>query len=141
WGETTDIIGIECVGVVEDDPSSKLKRGQQVAAIVGGMARNINGSYAEFINVPQANVIPFKSHLPWNELGAIPESFATAWSLLNWCLGVKAKETLLIRGGTSTVGQASIILAKQMELHVIATTRSEKKSQLLKNIGADEIII
>jgi NADPH:quinone reductase len=68
WGDTTDIIGIECVGIVVEDPSGEYKKGQKMATMVGGMARSINGSYAEYINVPRANVIAFRSELPWNEL-------------------------------------------------------------------------
>jgi len=141
WGETTDIIGIECVGVVVEDPSGEYRKGQKVATMVGGMARSINGSYAEYITIPKDNVIPFQSELPWNELAAIPESYGTAWTLLNWALDVKAGEVIVVHGGTSTVGMASIILAKQMHLTVIATTRSAKKESLLKAIGADYVII
>jgi len=141
WGETTDIIGIECVGFVEADPSGKFKKGQKVAAICGGMSRSVNGSYAEYTNVPKTNVIPIETNLPWNELAAIPETYATAWALLNWGLNVQSKETLLVRGGSSTLGQACIILAKQFGLRVIATTRSEKKSALLHRLGAYAVIV
>ena len=141
WGDTTDIIGIECVGVVVEDPSGEYKEGQKVATMVGGMARSINGSYAEYINIPRSNVIAFRSELPWNELAAIPESYGTAWTLLNWSLDAKAGETIVIHGATSTVGMAGIILAKQMGMQVIATTRSVKKESLLRALGADEVII
>jgi NADPH:quinone reductase-like Zn-dependent oxidoreductase len=141
WGDTADIIGIECVGVVVEDPSGGLTEGQSVAAMVGGMARTINGSYAEYVLVPKSNVIPFRSGLPWNELAAIPEAYATAWGILNWGLDARAGETLLIRGGTSTIGMAGIILAKQMGMTVIATTRSEEKIPGLKELGVDEVVI
>jgi NADPH:quinone reductase-like Zn-dependent oxidoreductase len=141
WGETADVIGIECVGIVAEDPSGEFKKGQQVAAFVGGLARDLNGSYAEYTQVPKANVIPFSSKLSWNELAAIPESYATAWAILNWCLEIKQNDVLLVRGGTSTVGMAGIILAKQMGLKVIATTRSAEKVVILKSLGADHILI
>jgi NADPH2:quinone reductase len=141
WGETTDIIGIECVGLVENDPSGELEKGQQVAALVGGMARNINGSYAEYTNVPKTNVVPFQSHLPWNELAAIPETYATAWAVLNWCLEARKGEILLVRGGTSTVGMAGIMLGAQMGMRVIATTRNPGRIDLLKKLGAGAVII
>lgn len=141
WGETTDIIGIECVGVVVEDPSGEYRKGQKVATMVGGMARSINGSYAEYINIPRANVIAFRSELAWNELAAIPESYGTAWTLLNWSLDGKAGEVIVIHGGTSTVGMAGVILAKQMGMKVIATTRCAKKEPLLKALGADDVII
>lgn len=141
WGETTDIIGIECVGLVAEDPSGELKKGDQVAAMVGGMARNLNGSYAEYTLVPKANVIVFRSKLPWNELAAIPESYATAWAILNWGLEAKESQVLLIRGATSTIGMAGIVLAKQLGIKVIATTRSAEKTSLLDALGADHVII
>jgi len=141
WPETTNIIGIECVGIVEDDPSDELQSGQQVAAFVGGMARSINGSYAEYILVPKANVIPFKSSLPWNELAAIPESYATAWAILHWGLDAKSGEKLFVRGGTSTLGMACIILGNQLGMQVIATSRSANKIALLKDMGATAIYL
>jgi NADPH2:quinone reductase len=141
WGDTADIIGIECVGVIAEDPSGTFSNGQQVAAMVGGMARSINGSYAEYIAVPMTHVIPFRSNLPWNELAAIPESYATAWAMLHWCLDIKTGETLLIRGGTSTVGMAAIVLARQMGLTIVATTRSMEKLSLLEALSADSVVI
>ena len=141
WGDTTDIIGIECVGVVVEDPSGEYKKGTKVATMVGGMARTINGSYAGYINIPKGNIIPFESGLPWNELAAIPESYGTAWALLNWCLESKSAETIVIHGGTSTVGMAAVILAKQLGMKVIATTRSARKESLLKALGADAVVI
>src|SRR5579872_712422 len=80
WGEVAKVSGIECVGVVKADPDGRFAVGQKVTAIVGGMGRAFNGSYAEFTNVPAANVVAFESDLPWEELAAIPESYATAWT-------------------------------------------------------------
>ena len=83
FGETHDIIGIEFAGIVENDPSNTFKNGQKVISFVGGLARTFGGSYAEYVSVPVQNLIPVETNLPWNELGAIPESFSTAWSILN----------------------------------------------------------
>ncbi|MFK5879818.1 MAG: zinc-binding dehydrogenase [Flavobacteriaceae bacterium] len=141
WGETHDIIGIEFVGVVDNDPSNTFEEGQKVVSFVGGLARDYGGSYAEYVSVPLEYLIPIESNLPWNELGAIPETYATAWALLNWGLQVRKGQSILVRGGTSTVGLASIILAKQMGLTVFATTRSEDKFSILKQYGADFTIL
>ncbi len=91
--------GIECVGMVEEDPSGKYKKGQQVAAIMGGMGRDFDGGYAEYTLVPEKIVFPFHSGLPWETLGAIPEMFQTVSGSLNQALEVKKNEVLLIRGG------------------------------------------
>ena len=71
------IQGIECVGIVDEDPSGAYMKGQQVAAIMGEMGRAYDGGYAEYTLVPSRIVFPFKSDLPWEVLGAIPEMFQT----------------------------------------------------------------
>lgn len=133
--------GIECVGVVEDDPSGTHAKGQQVAAIMGGMGRNFDGSYAEYTLVPLKIIFPFESKLPWKTLGAIPEMFQTVSGSLNLALEIKAGEVLLIRGGTSSIGILACQLAKHLGLKVMATTRNPDKSSFLKENGADYVLI
>src|SRR5258705_13137837 len=77
WGNVAEITGIECVGVVKSDPDGRLTPGQRVVALMGGMGRLINGSYSELTQVSSANVVPIASNLAWEELAAIPESYAT----------------------------------------------------------------
>jgi len=133
--------GIECVGIVEEDPSGKYKKGQQVASIMGGMGRDFDGSYAEYTLVPEKIVLPFHSELPWVTLGAIPEMFQTVSGSLSQALEVKKNEVLLIRGGTSSIGMLACQLAKHLGLKVISTTRKPEKEQYLKANGADLVII
>ncbi len=135
------IQGIECVGIVEKDPSNTYKKGQQVAAIMGGMGRFFDGGYAEYVLVPLEIVFPFRSSLAWSILGAIPEMFQTVSGSLNQALEINSGETLLIRGGTSSIGMLACQLAKSQKLTVISTTRNpDKQKTLLKN-GADKVII
>ena len=74
WGDVARVSGIECVGEVAHDPSGSLAEGEKVAALMGGMGRTRNGSYAELTVVPASNVVPLRSSLAWSELAAIPES-------------------------------------------------------------------
>jgi len=82
WGDVVRVSGIECVGEVDSDPSGALRPGQKVAAIMGGLGRTRNGSYAEYTCVPSTNIFRLETKLPWEELAAIPESYATAWICL-----------------------------------------------------------
>ena len=127
------IQGIECVLIIEDDPSNTYEKGQQVAARMGGMGRYFDGGYAEFCLVPLEIVIPFKSTLPWSKLGAIPEMFQTVWGSLNQALELRTGEILLIRGGTSSIGMLACQVAKSMRLTVISTTRNLGKEKLLRD--------
>ena len=135
------IQGIECVGTVEEDASGTYAPGQQVAAIMGGMGRFFDGGYAEYAAVPLAIVFPFSSTLPWDVLGAIPEMFQTVSGSLNQALEIQAGETLLIRGGTSSIGMLACQLAKTKGLTVISTTRNPDKTATLKANGADHVVV
>ena len=135
------IQGIECVGEIEEDTSGTYKTGQKVAAIMGGLGRDFDGGYAEYTSVPLEIVFPFESHLPWNVLGAIPEMFQTVSGSLNKALEIKEGETLLIRGGTSSIGMLACQLAKTKGLTVISTTRNPEKEIHLKENGADYVLL
>lgn len=108
---------------------------------MGGMGRSFNGSYAEYVLMPENQVFAVDSSLPWDELAAIPETFYTAYGSLSMSLQLNSDDTLLIRGGTSTVGLAAVQLAKAIGVKVIATTRSERKSEILNKAGADGVVI
>ncbi|OJJ14332.1 NADPH:quinone reductase [marine bacterium AO1-C] len=135
------IQGIECVGIIEHDPSNTYRQGQQVAAIMGDMGRMFDGGYAEYSLVPLEIVFPFHSTLPWDTLGAIPEMFQTVSGSLNQALEIQSGETLLIRGGTSSIGMLACQLAKAKGLTVVSTTRNPAKTQSLIDNGADHVII
>jgi len=135
------IQGIECVGVIADDPAGDFEPGQQVAAIMGRMGRFFDGGYAEYVLVPKAIVFPFKSNLPWSTLGAIPEMFQTVSGSLHQALEIKRGETLLIRGGTSSIGMLAGQLANYEGLTVVATTRNPAKKEALLANGATHVLM
>ena len=135
------VLGIECVGEVENDPSGQYDKGQQIMALMGGMGRDFDGSYAEYTLLPKSLLHPFESTLPWETLGAIPEMFQTAYGSLYPALGIQPGETLLIRGGTSSVGMLAAQLANQTGLTVLATTRNPRKEKALLENGATHALI
>lgn len=135
------ILGIECVGEVENDPSGEFTAGQKVAAFMGGMGRDFDGSYAEYTLLPKSLLIPFESKLSWTELGAMPEMFQTVYGSLQLALKIQPGETILVRGGTSSIGMLAIQLAKNNGLFVIATTRNPEKTGMLLKNGADRVVI
>lgn len=133
------IPGIECVGIVENSNHTNLKEGQSVIALMGGMGRSFNGSYAEYIALPRTHVFKIESNLSFEKLGAIPETYFTAWGSLFECLDLKKEDTLLIRGATCALGYAAIQLAKALGCKVIGTTYKKEKFDLLNE--CDEVIL
>jgi NADPH:quinone reductase-like Zn-dependent oxidoreductase len=132
--------GIEATGEVVAAPGGELAPGQQVAALMGGLGRTIDGGYAEYTCVAAEHVVPFRSELPWATLGAVPEMLQTAYGSLTTGLDVRAGQALLVRGGTSSVGMAAAVLAKARGLTVLATTRRPERAAALHAIGVDHVL-
>ncbi|MFI5952505.1 alcohol dehydrogenase catalytic domain-containing protein [Cryptosporangium sp. NPDC051539] len=133
--------GIEAVGVVDAAPGSDLRPGRQVAALMGGMGRTYDGGYAEYTVVPRSQVVPFESALPWDVLGAVPETLQTAYGSLTVGLNLRKGQTLLIRGGTSALGFATAALARDLGATVLATTRQRDRLGVLASHGVDHPIL
>jgi NADPH2:quinone reductase len=141
WGNVAEITGIECVGIVKKDPSGHFAPGQTVLTLVGGLARNLNGSYAELVAAPRTTVAAVNTKLSWEALAAVPESYGTAWTAMMGILEIKRGQTVLIRGATSALGQAAINIAVHAGAKVIATTRSNDRRSILEALGAHEVLI
>jgi NADPH:quinone reductase len=136
WAEIADVSGIECVGVVKSCPGGEFAVGTKVASLMGGLGRTINGSYAEYTRAPVTNVAAIESDLPWAELAAIPETYATAWTCLFRSLEIAKGQTLVIRGATSSFGQAALNMAVNAGAKVIGTTRSREQFPIPERLGA-----
>ena len=133
------IPGIECVGEIADPSDTGLTVGQKVVALMGGMGRSFNGSYAEYALLPERIVFAVDSDLSWEVLGAVPETYFTAWGSLFECLRLTAEDTLLIRGATCALGYAATQIANALGCRVIATTHRESKLALIAD--ADEAVL
>jgi NADPH:quinone reductase len=139
WAEAAEVSGIECVGIVDSCPGGEFPVGAKVAALMGGLGRTINGSYAEYTRVRAANVTLVESDLPWSQLAALPETYATSWTCLFRNLKLQAGQTLVIRGATSALGQAALKMAVATGAHVIATARSQQRFPMLEQLGAARV--
>jgi len=141
WPEAAPVSGIEAVGTVANDPSGALQPGTKVLALMGGLGRSRNGSYAEYTVAPASNVCAIETSLDWADLAAIPESYATAWLSLQHNLELRAGESLLVRGATSALGQAAVNIASAVGAKVIATTRRPDRVELLESLGAEHVVL
>jgi NADPH2:quinone reductase len=140
-GSFPRVPGIEAVGLVDADPSGRFAPGQQVATMMGGMGREFDGGYAEYVTVPAGQVLPFRSDLGWDVLGAVPEMLQTAYGSLQIGLEASAGQSVLIRGGTSSIGLAAAVLAHRRGMTVVSTTRSESRRDRLTSLGIEHVLI
>ncbi|RDW71637.1 hypothetical protein BP6252_08200 [Coleophoma cylindrospora] len=142
------VLGVEAAGVVEAAPGyeNEFPKGAIVMTAVGGMGIVFDGGYAEYTCVPKANVQVLQSgaeELGWELLGALPEMLQTAHGCLFRSLKIKAGDSLLIRGGTTSVGLAAAAIAHNAGATVITTTRKsdEATAHMLRDNGADHIVV
>ena len=136
------VLGIECVGLVEETTREDLKIGQQIISIMGEMGRAFDGGYAEYTLLPNEQIYPIKTELDLESLIALPETYYTAFgSFLN--LKIEEKESVLVRGATSGVGIAFAKLLKGQfpEIHLAGTSRNLAKEEQLKVVGFDQVIL
>jgi NADPH:quinone reductase-like Zn-dependent oxidoreductase len=133
--------GIECVGMVEDSSDSNFQNGDKVVALMGGMGRSFDGSYAEYALLPQSHVFSISTNLDWIHMAAIPETFFTAYGSLFECLQLKKEDIILVHGATSALGIAAIQLAKTTGCTVIGTSRKPERLDFVRNIGADYALV
>jgi NADPH:quinone reductase-like Zn-dependent oxidoreductase len=135
------ILGIECVGTVTAvADGAAVEPGATVAAVMGGMGRSFDGGYAEYALLPERQLMAIETVLPWEVLGALPETFLTACGSLD-PLDLRRGQTLLLHGATSSVGIACLELARAAGVRVVATTRSEAKGRTLTARGAAAVVL
>lgn len=136
------ILGIECVGEVAESTTPALTAGQKVVSIMGEMGRAFDGSYAEYVLLPNEQIYPIKTSLDWKTLAALPETYYTAYgSMLK--LQIRSSDKVLVRGATSGVGVAFACLLKARFPDVIlhGSSRSANKAARLRDAGFDAVII
>lgn len=135
------VIGVEAVGeIYEPSRNTKLAKGQKVITFMGGLGRSFDGSYQEYALVPDKIIYPVTFNGSWTELASYPETFYTAYGALK-ATKLHKGQSLLVRGGTTGVGMAALVLGKALGLNVAATTRQAKREQLLTKLGADAVIL
>ena len=135
------VLGIEATGVVEAAPTQPAWEGRKAVAMMGGMGRRFDGGYAEYTLVPESCVIVVDTPLDWARLGALPEALQTAYGSLTVGVGAGRGDTLLVRGGTSSVGMMLAVLARRRGIRVVATTRSQHRAPVLRALGVWEVVV
>lgn len=101
---------------------------------VMGRAR---GAFAEYVAMPVHQAMPVPERLTWEQAGAVPTAFITAYEALRAYGRLKAGEWLLVAGASSGVGVACVQIGKVIGAKLIGTSGSAHKLAKLKSIGLD----
>lgn len=156
-------LGLDAAGTVEacDDTDPLLRPGQEVVVHPGiacgrcefcqrgdsalctriqFLGEHRDGTFAQWIQVPAAQLFPKPAHLNWAEAAALGVNHLTAWRMLFTKAGLKPWETVLIFGVGGGVSLAALQLVKAIGARVIVTSRDETKLQRAQAMGADHAI-
>ena len=127
------VLGLEAAGTVAavGKGVSRYKTGDRVMALMNG------GAYAEYAVSPEETTLPIPPLMSFEEAAAVPEAYLTVWSNVFMDAKLKAGEVLLVHGGASGVGSATIQTAKSFGAVVIATAGSDEKVRFCLELGAD----
>jgi NADPH2:quinone reductase len=127
-GNLPIVLGHDAAGVISEVGSevSRLRVGDEVWAYIGGPCSN--GSYAEYVCLPQEFVTPRPRILSFEESASVPVAGLTA----NQCIRLKAKPTpndsVFIAGGAGGFGSAAIQILQMIGVEKIVTTSGREAS-------------
>jgi len=130
------ILGLEVSGTVAEvgEDVERWLIGQPVCALLAG------GGYAEFVAVPQGQIMPVPDTVELPHAAGLPEVACTVWSNLVMTAGLSEGQTVLLHGGASGIGTHGIQVARALDCRVAVTAGSSSKLELCKELGAEILI-
>lgn len=131
-------LGSECAGVVERVGASvtKFREGDLVYA---RLPVESLGGFAEFVSVPQGALAKMPAGYDFAAAAAIPLTGLTAWQCLTEELEVKARETVLIPGGSGSFGEMAVPIARALGARVIVSGSGRVRERFLA-LGAERYL-
>jgi NADPH:quinone reductase-like Zn-dependent oxidoreductase len=99
----------------------------------------MDGMMTEFIAINQDGLVRIPDHLLFEEAATLPCAAVIAWNAVTGARALQAGDTVLTLG-SGGVSLFALQFAKLFGARVIATTSSDEKAKLLKELGADEVI-
>ena len=129
------ILGIECVGIIEETTAENLNVGQQMISIMGEIGRDFDGRYAEYTLIPNHQIYPvITKRLDLDSLIALPETYYTAFGAYK-NLKIHCNDRILVRAATSGVGATftKLIKGEFPNIYLVGTTRNlSKKTRIVR---------
>ena len=103
----------------------------------GVLGEHSDGTACELIHMDARSVFRKPPALSWEEAGAFPLTFLTAWRMLMTRAQLRADETVLVVGAGAGVAVAAIQIARHVGARVLVTSRSEEKRKRALELGAE----
>jgi NADPH:quinone reductase-like Zn-dependent oxidoreductase len=144
--ELPRVLGCDGAGV-DDDGNEVVVHGVIGDPIVGRgdpvndpkrslLSERYDGTFAEYVVVPAANVVPKPAELTFEEAACLPTAWLTAYRMLFANSGTRPGDTVLVQGAGGGVSTAAIGLARAAGLRVWVTSRTPEKRDRAVQLGA-----
>ena len=132
------ILGADGAGVREDTGervviNPGLEHGERILVV----GEHMDGTHAELVAIPEANVYPLPDELSFEDAAAFPLVFETAYRMLVTKAGLQEGEWVLLWGIGSGVATAGLAIAKALGARAVVTSSSDEKLERARGLGAD----
>jgi NADPH:quinone reductase-like Zn-dependent oxidoreductase len=144
------ILGCDAAGVTDDGREVVVHAVLADPAAGGGdetldpkrslLSEKYQGALAEYVVVPERNLVDKPAELSWEEAACLPTAYLTAYRMLVTRSGLTGPGTVLVQGAGGGVATAAILLGKALGHTVYVTSRDEDKRRRSLELGADEAV-
>jgi len=135
------ILGADGAGIRTDTGERVvINPGLEHGSTITVVGEHRDGTHAELIAVPEANVYPLPDSLSFEEAAAFPLVFETAWRMLVTKAELQPDEWVLIWGIGGGVATASLAIVKALGGRAVVTSGSAAKLERARELGADATV-
>ncbi len=132
------ILGADGAGIrVDTGERVVINPGLDHGDVITVVGEHTDGTHAELVVVPEANVYPIPDSLSFEEAAAFPLVFETAWRMLVTKAALQPDEWVLIWGIGGGVATASLAIVKALGARAVVTSSSDEKLEHARKLGAD----
>lgn len=135
--------GIDCAGMVVHSDSAQFKIGDSVLVTGSGLSETIDGGYSQFVRISHQHVIRIPVGLSCRDAMILGTAGFTAGLALLRMLENRQKPemgAIAINGATGGVGMLATVLFSKAGFEVHAISGKPKHSDLLKSLGATQVL-
>jgi putative oxidoreductase len=120
----------------------------ETARGLGNLSRNLAipghqafGSYAQYLLRDERIWLPLPEGIDYEQAGVALWPFSSSHRVVRDRLRVRLGDTVLVTGASGGMGQATMQLCKLAGARVVATTRNGSKASVLRELGADAVVV
>ena len=134
------ILGADGAGLDPDGRRVVINQGIEHGDRISVVGEHMDGTHAELVAVPESNVYEIPDALSFEEAAAFPLVFETVYRMLVTRAGLVEGEWVLVWGAGSGIGSSAVVIARALGAHVVATSSSDAKVELVRGLGADVVV-